>query len=311
MPKLIKFKNKLKRFRSSCQMVLVQCLALICFGQINAQEHPLSVFEPLMGKTWKAEGTWGDGTKFKQEITFKYSLDSTLVITESKGYTNQEQTAYGHRNHGIRKFDGAGNALEFWEFDVFGGITTGKVMPKGKDLYYQYQYGDATVTDFWGFEDKNTYNFIVGNFGNGQWKQKYLETQFKALNDGFDFQFDHQSLVVKKLIETGNFYRDIMKFNEISHPDKAQGVRWFQIYEDTQLHLIKKDLAMQKRDKSVHLSVSTQNLEAVIEHLIKNDIDFYDLPGNKGSVTNRSDGIKQIYLQDPEGNWVAINTVVH
>ncbi len=286
-------------------------LSLLVFDMANAQKKELAFFEPFMGKTWKAVGEWGDGTKFVQEITFTYSLDSTLVITESKGYTNNEQTQYGHRNHGIRKFDSETNAIKFWEFDVFGGVTSGKVVQEGKNSYSQYQYGESVITDFWEFYDPNTYNFTVGSFENGEWKQKYLETQFKAVDDGFDFYFDHESLVVAKLMETGDFYRDILKLKEIPHPDKAQGFRWFQVRGNSQLHLIKKEIVEFKKDKSIHLCLSTQNLEGVIEHLLKNNIEFYDWPGNKGAVTNRSDGVKQIYLQDPDGYWVEINTAKH
>lgn len=308
----MKFKQTLKHFPNKDRLLLViMVLTALTGHQLKAQQRALSVFEPLMGRTWEANGTWGDGTNFKQEIAFEYSLDSTLVITQSKGFTNQEQSRYGHRNHGIRKLDNASNTIVFWEFDVFGGVTQGKVTCEGKNIYYQYPYGESVVTDLWEFIDHNTYNFIVGDYSEGEWKQKYLETQFIASKTDFDFHFDHQSLVVTKLIETGDFYRDILKMEEIPHPDKAPGFRWFQIRGNSQLHLIKKEMIAGQRDKSMHLCLSTQNLEAVIEHLIKNNIDFYDWPGNKGAVTNRSDGVKQIYLQDPDGYWVEINTANH
>lgn len=288
-------------------------IGLFLIGTVNAfcQEKALSIFEPLMGKTWEAHGNWRNGTKFKQEVTFEYSLDSTLVITRSKGFTDQEQSRYGDRNHGIRKFDNDNNVIEFWEFDVFGGVTHGEVVQDGKNILYHYRYGESRITDMWEFEDHGTYNFTVGEYSNGKWKQKYLETQFKAADPSFDFHFDHQSLIVAKLIETGDFYRDILKMVEIPHPDRAPGFRWFQVRGNSQLHLIKKDVAELPKDKSMHLCLSTKNLEKVIEHFINNNIDFYDWPGNKGGVTHRTDGVKQIYLQDPDGYWVEINTAKH
>jgi len=35
----------------------------------------------------------------------------------------------------------------------------------------------------WEYIDDNTYNFTIGEYDDGQWKQKYLETQFKALKN--------------------------------------------------------------------------------------------------------------------------------
>lgn len=145
-----------------------------------AQTSKLSPFKSFTNKVWKAEGNWGDGSKFKQEIIFTFDLDSTIVIAKSKGYINKEQTKYGSRNHGIRKYNSETKTIQFWEFDVFGELTQGDVKVYDKNILYQYQYGESIVTDMWEYVDRNTYNFKVGNYENGEWKQIYLSTQFKA-----------------------------------------------------------------------------------------------------------------------------------
>jgi len=45
--------------------------------------------------------------------------------------------------------------------------------------------------------------------------------------------------------------------------------------------------------------------------LEKNNIAYEDWAGTKNSITNRKDGVRQIYLQDPEGYWLEINTAQH
>lgn len=72
---------------------------------VQAQENPLAIFEPLQDYIWSAEGKWGDGSTFKQEIHFSFALGDKLVKAESYGFTNMEQTEYGPRNHGIRQYD--------------------------------------------------------------------------------------------------------------------------------------------------------------------------------------------------------------
>ncbi|WP_411028817.1 hypothetical protein [Spongiimicrobium sp. 3-5] len=146
-----------------------------------AQNTDLSIFDNLVTKTWKAEGNWGDGSKFKQEIVFTYALDSTIILVNSKGFINKEQTKLGVRNHGVRQFDKKSDQIKFWEFDVFGGLTEGTVFSEGKNILYKYSYGDSTVTDMWEYVDDSTYNFKVGNYEDGNWKQIYLNTQFKAV----------------------------------------------------------------------------------------------------------------------------------
>lgn len=148
---------------------------------IYSQNSELSIFDNLVSKIWKAEGNWGDGSKFKQEITMDYSLNKTLVIVNSIGFIDKEQTKLGMRNHGIRQFDKESNSIKFWEFDVFGGLTEGTVFSEGKNIVYQYAYGDSVVTDMWIYLNESTYNFKVGNYEDGVWKQVYLDTQFKAI----------------------------------------------------------------------------------------------------------------------------------
>lgn len=70
---------------------IVVLVALIFTTQISfGQETELSLFDNLVSKTWKAEGKWGDGSKFIQEIKINYSLDSTLVVLESIGFVDQK-----------------------------------------------------------------------------------------------------------------------------------------------------------------------------------------------------------------------------
>ncbi|WP_299603268.1 hypothetical protein [uncultured Aquimarina sp.] len=164
------------------QIILFTICSIFLPQLVLAQEPNLDAFKNLVNKEWKAEGKWGNGSVFKQETTFKYDLHNTLVIARSKGFTNQEQTEYGWRNHGVRKFDKTSKTIKFWEFDVFGGLTEGTIVVDGKNILYQYQYGDSLVTDMWEYVDDNTYNFKVGSYQNGVWKQVYLETQFKAVS---------------------------------------------------------------------------------------------------------------------------------
>ena len=157
-------------------------IIIISITNLNAQKNSLKVFEQLTNKVWKADGKWGDGSAFKQEIVFEFSLDSPIIIASSKGFTNQNQTQYGNRNHGIRKFDKGSGKLKFWEFDVFGGETSGEIIIDGNNIYYVYKYGNSLITDAWIKENDNSYTFIVGERKGNKWAQKFLETKFEAID---------------------------------------------------------------------------------------------------------------------------------
>lgn len=127
----------------------------------------------------------------------------------------------------------------------------------------------------------------------------------------FDFQFDHQSVVVTNVDTSAEFYGKILGLKEIPHPERKKGFRWFLIHGSSQIHLIQKDSIVFKKDKSIHLCLATQDLSGFIAHLKKNGITYWDWPGNKNTITDRVDGVKQIYIQDPDAYWIEINTAKH
>ncbi|WP_299333355.1 hypothetical protein [uncultured Psychroserpens sp.] len=159
-------------------ILLIFLLPLFAIGQTR----DLSLFRNFVDKTWSAQGKWNNGTEFKQEVSFHYDLDKAIVVSKSKGFVNKEQTKFGNRNHGVRQYDTATNTIKFWEFDIFGNVTEGNVYAEGKNVIYQYKYGDTTVTDMWEYVDASTYNFKVGSYKNGTWEEIYLETVFKEKN---------------------------------------------------------------------------------------------------------------------------------
>ena len=171
----LKLKTKVKMKSKIKVLIVLLLIPVLCLGQ--AKE--LSVFNNLIGKTWIAEGKWGDGSIFKQEISYHYDLENTIVVTKAKGFVNKEQTRFGDRNHGIRQYNTEDKKIVFWEFDVFGGVTKGTVIAEGKNIRYSYKYGDSTVTDLWEYIDDETYKFVVGNYKNNTWEHVYLETVFK------------------------------------------------------------------------------------------------------------------------------------
>ena len=144
------------------------------------QTKELSIFENLVNKTWSAEGQWeNNGPQFKQEVSFYFDLENTIIITKSKGFINKEQTKFGNRNHGVRQYDKSTNTIKFWEFDVFGNVTKGTVVAENKNMIYQYKYDGAIITDMWEYIDDSTYSFKVGSYNNGTWEHIYLNTVFK------------------------------------------------------------------------------------------------------------------------------------
>lgn len=127
----------------------------------------------------------------------------------------------------------------------------------------------------------------------------------------FDFKIDHFAIVVDDVDKSAEFYSSILQLGETPHPDKKPGFRWFLVDDSSQIHLIQKEFAPFEKNKAMHLCLATQDLEGVIANLEKNKISYSDWPGKPNAVTLRTDGVRQIYLQDPDGYWIEINTAIH
>ncbi|MGB0869131.1 MAG: hypothetical protein ACPGSD_06010 [Flavobacteriales bacterium] len=143
-----------------------------------SQNKALLNLSHLTNKSWKTEGKWKNGNSFIQNIKFEYSLDSTLLKSKTYGFIDSTETEFGLRNEGIRQFDKSSKSIRFWEFDIFGGCTTGEFIIEDKSFYYVYNYEGMLLTDYWQFIDENTYILTVGTYEEGKWKQKFIETTF-------------------------------------------------------------------------------------------------------------------------------------
>jgi catechol 2,3-dioxygenase-like lactoylglutathione lyase family enzyme len=128
-----------------------------------------------------------------------------------------------------------------------------------------------------------------------------------AQEESFKLTFNHQALPVKQLKKTGDFYINILGFEEIEvtasqNPPK----RWLMDHEGKQLHLITSD---DQAPTTIinHMAFSTADLDKVVAHLQKNKVDYWTDEGKKNVVRIRKDGVRQVKIQDPEGHWIEIN----
>ena len=145
----------------------------------DQKANPLAPLNMLSDKTWMIEATWADGSVFKQEITGEYKLNENLLITKTMGFINPERTLVGERSYGVRKYDEDSKSILFWEFDTFGGVTTGEIQARGKDLWYIYNYGESTIADIWEYLDDETYAFRVVQYDNAEVGNVYLKGAYK------------------------------------------------------------------------------------------------------------------------------------
>ena len=127
-------------------------------------------------------------------------------------------------------------------------------------------------------------------------------------NKPLQLSFNHIALSVKNVEESANFYSSVLGLKEITNKTKKEGIRWFSLGENKELHLVSTVKEPIVLNKAIHIAFTTANFDDVISHLKLLKIQYNDWDGISNKITTRADGIKQIYIQDPNGYWIEINS---
>ena len=120
-------------------------------------------------------------------------------------------------------------------------------------------------------------------------------------------EIDHIALHVRDLQRSADFYHMILGLERLPDPFKDDRHAFFRVGPRTELHLIAGAQSTTGQDIDVHFALRTPALLPFIEFLKEKHIKSFSTKGEEGVITNRPDGIKQIYFQDPDGYWVEVN----
>ena len=117
---------------------------------------------------------------------------------------------------------------------------------------------------------------------------------------------DHVALHVADLDASVAFYSGVFGLQEI--PAAAKGRRWLSLGKGVALHLLGGRSEPVVDDRSVHFALTSDNLEPILQRLKDRGIAWSDFGGTQATVsTGRSDGVRQIFLRDPDGYWIEVN----
>lgn len=128
-------------------------------------------------------------------------------------------------------------------------------------------------------------------------------------HDDFFMTVDHLALSVSDVDTSAEFYSSVLNLNEITNKTKVEGIRWFSLGDGKELHLISIVKGDIKLNKAVHFAVTTSSFDAFIKKLSAMSLEYSSWAGEKNKITIRADGVKQVYVQDPNGYWIEVNSV--
>ncbi|WP_114781813.1 VOC family protein [Botryobacter ruber] len=119
--------------------------------------------------------------------------------------------------------------------------------------------------------------------------------------------FNHIALHVHDLQQSTAFYEQVMQLQKIPDPFNDDRHAWYSLGAPLQLHLIQGAPKEIRQDIKRHLCFSADSLDEFMKSLSRHNIRYYNKVGVPDIETIRPDGIRQLYIQDPDGYWLEIN----
>ena len=117
---------------------------------------------------------------------------------------------------------------------------------------------------------------------------------------------DHLALHVADVDASVEFYSGVFGLEEV--PAAAKGRRWLSLGGGVTLHLLSGRTDAVPDDRSVHFALASPDLEPILKRLRERQVAWFDFAGQRGAVSSaRNDGVRQIFLRDPDGYWIEVN----
>ncbi len=121
-------------------------------------------------------------------------------------------------------------------------------------------------------------------------------------------RLDHIALLVRDLDESAAFYTAIPGISEVPNPMGGKDFRWFEFGPNQRFHMQAGDISRMHVEKNTHFAFSAESeFDAVLAALRENGFTWSDMKGTPGAINVRPDGMRAIFLEDPNGYWIEIN----
>jgi catechol 2,3-dioxygenase-like lactoylglutathione lyase family enzyme len=122
------------------------------------------------------------------------------------------------------------------------------------------------------------------------------------------FRLDHIALLVRDLDESVRFLTGVLGLAEMPNPMGGKDIRWIEIGDGRRFHVQAGDISKVHVEKRTHFALTANDFDAVLQRLRIEGVAFSDMAGAAGAVNRRPDGMRAIFLEDPNGYWFEINS---
>jgi catechol 2,3-dioxygenase-like lactoylglutathione lyase family enzyme len=116
--------------------------------------------------------------------------------------------------------------------------------------------------------------------------------------------FDHVAIYVRDPDISAEFYKSVFGLKQTPAP--VPFARWLTMGNGVMLHIVKGRTTPPGHSKWDHIALACADMDEMIQRLADRHIAWSDIEGRKTPQV-RADGVKQIFIEDPDGYWIEIN----
>jgi lactoylglutathione lyase len=116
-------------------------------------------------------------------------------------------------------------------------------------------------------------------------------------------KFEHIALPIKDLSKSIHFYHTLLGLEFLPRPDFDFEGAWFDLGNGIQLHLLKSEVShIMSGSRLFHFAFKVEDVKEIEDLCIEHNLLF-------NPIKTRSDGIRQIFVQDPDGWYLEFNSL--
>jgi lactoylglutathione lyase len=118
---------------------------------------------------------------------------------------------------------------------------------------------------------------------------------------------NHLAIYVVDLKRSVDFYTGVFNLDTIPEPFHDNKHAWYRIGPGMALHVIAGAQQPKEYFLNNHMCFSVPSVDNFVTMLKQKNIPWLNAKGEKMLITTRVDGVKQVWVNDPDGYFIEVN----
>ena len=150
--------------------------------------------------------------------------------------------------------------------------------------------------------------FLLSSFSVTAQKNSAQTANTETISTTFNLTLQHTTLVVSNFAESKRFYTEILGLKDLNANWLPKNQMFISLGNNLELHVGEVPGVEIKPSSFNHFAISTNDLDGYLKYLESKGVSYSSLGGEQEKlIYKRPDGVRQTFIQDPDGYWIEIN----